>query len=65
MAVSSFEIWMVLKVNSVSAAVAVMKEAMSHWRCVTFRHMRKACQEVLEEFKDFTDVGFVEFESAV
>jgi hypothetical protein len=30
-----------------------------------FRDVWKACQKILEEFEDLTDVRFVEFESAV
>jgi hypothetical protein len=32
---------------------------------LAFWHMRKAGQEVLEEFEDLPEVGFVEFKSAV
>ncbi len=32
---------------------------------LTFRNVRKACKKVLEEFENLTDVGFVQFKSAV
>ena len=32
---------------------------------LAFWHMRKACQEILEEVEDLFEVGFVEFKSAV
>ncbi len=32
---------------------------------LAFRHMRKAGQEILEEFEDLFEVGFVKFKGAV
>ena len=32
---------------------------------LTFLHMRKACQKIIEEFENLFKVGFVNFESAV
>jgi hypothetical protein len=32
---------------------------------LTFLHMRKACQKIVEEFENLFKVGFVNFESAV